>query len=87
MTRAEFCRRHGLDYGRFGAWSKQYGEALPGFVEVAMDGPADDLQKGSPCGKGEAMAEIVSPSGWLLRLPANYGADCASELLKIIAKC
>jgi len=29
MTRAEFCRRHGLDYGRLGAWSKQFGEALP----------------------------------------------------------
>lgn len=82
LSRAEYCRRHGLTYCRFLAWHK----ALTGgdeFVEVNLQEPAPARPPiGAPA---EAMAEIVAPSGWRLRLPVHYSNP--AELVKLIAKC
>jgi transposase-like protein len=67
LSMAEFCRLHDLSYGTVAAWRSMARRAAGRFVEVET---ADIVNSGGgmPPAPGELCAELVLPSGAVLRI-------------------
>ncbi len=81
LSRAEFCRREGLCYGRFLAWVAEASMAGggPEFVEVLES-------EGAP-GGGSDRLEVVAPNGWKVCLGEGFDSRAVERLLGIVARC
>ena len=87
LTRAEYCRREGLGYGRFLAWIAQWADraeekaSVPEFVEVRAAGGA---LEGNP---DQPAIELVAPNGWRVRLGSDFESGALQRVLELLGRC
>jgi len=84
LTRAQFCRQRNLHYGRFLAWIRGYTKQDQQFLEVKVGEEKCRPSASQPTG---AVAEIISPAGWRLRLPTDCPTHSARQWLQLIVSC
>jgi transposase-like protein len=85
VSKLEFCRGESLCYSGFLRWireersSKQGG----GFLEVQV--PAASPTRAST--PSPVAVEVISPTGWTLRVPEALSVTRVKELLTLVAAC
>ena len=83
LSRAAYCREHGLAYHNFLSWTKQ--SAVPtraepsGFIEV--------LRPAVSTAEHASLATLTLPSGIILRVAAGMDADWIGRVIAAVRSC
>ena len=84
LTQREFADQNRLSFSTFTYWLRRHGDSEPagegnGLIRVTLkDGTAQ------PSGMDPHL-ELVTPSGWTLRIPAAFPAEATERLLALLA--
>ena len=84
LTQREFADQNRLSFSTFTYWLRRYrGSESPaegnGLIRVMLkDGPAHP-------GGVDPHLELVTPSGWTLRIPAGFPTEATERLLALLA--
>jgi hypothetical protein len=84
LTQREFADQNRLSFSTFTYWLRRYRDNESpaegnGLIRVMLkDGPAHPGEVGPHL-------ELITPSGWTLRIPAGFPAEATEQLLALIA--
>jgi hypothetical protein len=84
LTQREFADQNRLSFSTFTYWLRRYrdtesGGEGNGLIRVTLkDGPAHP-------GGVDPHLELVTPSGWTLRIPAGFPTEATERLLALLA--
>ncbi len=84
LTQRECADQNRLSFSTFTYWLRKYRDSVSpaegnGLIRVMLkDGPAQTSG-------GDPYLELVTPSGWTLRIPAGFPAEATERLLAHLA--
>lgn len=85
LSRAEFCRREEICYGSFVRWITQWmeqAEETPEFVEVV-----EAIPEASRSDDESGGIELVSPSGWRVRVRGGFESRDLERVVEVLGRC